>query len=155
MQVETLGDAFTHSWRITVRCAYGTHDGMRSVRACIYQAELDLTTLVWTCGRNFPLARLESRMMCPRCGSRRVAIVFHIPFRRNRSGCARPGRNAQCRRPLSRLLLGVSAVSVIDRVLPRIPRYTGRSEEARRELDHFGNCPWCGALVDMRDLWQV
>jgi hypothetical protein len=23
------------------------------------------------------------------------------------------------------------------------------------ELDHFGNCPVCGALVDMRDLGQV
>jgi DNA-directed RNA polymerase subunit RPC12/RpoP len=79
MQVETLGDAFTHSWRITVRCAYGTHDGMRSIRACIYQAELDLPTLVWTRGRNFPLARLESRLMCPRCGSRRVVLMFQPP----------------------------------------------------------------------------
>ncbi|MEA2822994.1 MAG: hypothetical protein QOJ86_4998 [Bradyrhizobium sp.] len=25
----------------------------------------------------------------------------------------------------------------------------------RSELDHFGNCPNCGALVDMRDLAQV
>jgi DNA-directed RNA polymerase subunit RPC12/RpoP len=79
MLVETLGDAFTHSWRVTVRCAYGNHDGMKSIRACVYQADLDLPTLVWTRGRNFPLARLESRMMCPRCGSRRVAILFHIP----------------------------------------------------------------------------
>ena len=26
---------------------------------------------------------------------------------------------------------------------------------AQTELDHFGNCPVCGALVDMRDLAQV
>jgi hypothetical protein len=58
---------------------YGNHDGMKSIRACIYQAELDLPTLVWTRGRNFPLARLESRMMCPRCGSRRVVLMFQPP----------------------------------------------------------------------------
>jgi hypothetical protein len=25
----------------------------------------------------------------------------------------------------------------------------------RPEIEHFGNCPVCGALVDMRDLGQV
>jgi hypothetical protein len=25
----------------------------------------------------------------------------------------------------------------------------------RPEIEHFGNCPTCGALVDMRDLAQV
>jgi hypothetical protein len=25
----------------------------------------------------------------------------------------------------------------------------------RPEIEHFGNCPICGALVDMRDLGQV
>jgi hypothetical protein len=28
-------------------------------------------------------------------------------------------------------------------------------DAAKTELDHFGNCPFCGALVDMRDLAQV
>ena len=44
-----------------------------------------------------------------------------------------------------------------DRILKGLPRYTGRDAdpEARTELDHFGNCPPCGALVDMRDLRQV
>jgi hypothetical protein len=34
---------------------------------------------------------------------------------------------------------------------------TGRDADgvAQEELDHFGNCPVCGALVDMRDLVQV
>ena len=26
---------------------------------------------------------------------------------------------------------------------------------AETEADHFGNCPVCGALVDMRDLGQI
>ena len=26
---------------------------------------------------------------------------------------------------------------------------------AQTEIDHFGNCPVCGALIDMRDLGQL
>jgi hypothetical protein len=38
-----------------------------------------------------------------------------------------------------------------------IPRYTGVDADgaARNESDHCGNCPVCGACVDMRDLGQV
>jgi hypothetical protein len=79
MGIEARGDAYTHSWRISVRCAGGEVDNHTHTRACINRAELDMQTLVWTRGRNFPLARLESRMMCPRCGNRRVVIVFHPP----------------------------------------------------------------------------
>jgi hypothetical protein len=41
-------------------------------------------------------------------------------------------------------------MTIDDRTLRRIPRYTGRYAEARSEMDHFGNCPHCGALVDTR-----
>jgi len=34
---------------------------------------------VWTRGRDFPIAPLESRMKCPRCGSRQVLIAFQQP----------------------------------------------------------------------------
>jgi hypothetical protein len=41
--------------------------------------------------------------------------------------------------------------------MPKIPRNSGNDPDgaAKTELDHFGNCPICGALVDMRDLSQV
>ncbi len=52
---------------------------MKRVRECVYGGELDLQTLVWTRGRDFPLARLESRLKCPRCGSRRVRLAFGVP----------------------------------------------------------------------------
>jgi len=42
-------------------------------------AELDPQTLVWMWGRDFPLATLESRLKCPRCGSRRVRLTFSVP----------------------------------------------------------------------------
>ena len=49
-----------------------------------YGAELDLPTLVWTRGATFPLARLESRLKCPACGSRRVRLAFSVPSESNR-----------------------------------------------------------------------
>lgn len=79
MAVDTLGEAFSQGWRISVRCAWGKRDAMKSIRECIAGAELDMQTLVWTRGRDFPLARLESRMKCPRCGSRRVMLLFRPP----------------------------------------------------------------------------
>jgi hypothetical protein len=41
--------------------------------------------------------------------------------------------------------------------MPKVPSYTGTdSEDPRRpEIEHFGNCPVCGALLDMRDLGQI
>lgn len=79
MAVETLGEAFSAGWRITVRCAWGPRDGMKRVRECIESYELDLKTLVWTRGAAFPLTQLETRMKCPRCGSRKVRIMFSVP----------------------------------------------------------------------------
>jgi len=46
---------------------------------CVYRKRLDLETLVATRGPNFPLGRLEGRLMCPACGNRRVTVVFEPP----------------------------------------------------------------------------
>jgi hypothetical protein len=43
-------------------------------------------TLVWTRGRNMPLAGLADRMMCPRCGARRVNLIFEPPPVAGRAG---------------------------------------------------------------------
>src|SRR5215217_4492071 len=79
MAVETLGEAWRLGWKLTARCAFGNRDGMKSIRECIYRAPLDMQTLVWIRGPNFPLSRLESRLMCPECGSRRVSVLFDVP----------------------------------------------------------------------------
>jgi hypothetical protein len=76
--VETLGEAFSYGWRVTARCAAGKH-GMHRHKECVYRAELDLETLVWTRGRAFPLSRLESRLRSPMCGSREVVLLFSVP----------------------------------------------------------------------------
>jgi DNA-directed RNA polymerase subunit RPC12/RpoP len=79
MAIETIGEALDAGWRLTARCAWGKREAMKTVRACIQTYQLDLRTLVWTRGRAFPLSSLESRLRCPRCGSRRIVVMFQPP----------------------------------------------------------------------------
>jgi len=76
--VETLKDALSAAWRVCARCIDGRVDNGRSVRKCRYHAQLDVGTLVWTRG-GMPLAELSGRMKCPRCGNRRVSLIFEPP----------------------------------------------------------------------------
>jgi hypothetical protein len=68
--------------RMTVRCAFGKRDGLKSIRECIHNYELDVETLLWTRGPNFPIERLASRLMCPRCNSRKVRVEIFTPVDR-------------------------------------------------------------------------
>jgi hypothetical protein len=76
MSVETLKDALSAGRRVRARCVDGKVDNKTSTATCRYRAELDLETLVWTRGRNMLIASLSSRMMCSRCGNRRVSLIF-------------------------------------------------------------------------------
>ena len=62
-----------------MRCDGGYRQETRSVRRCVFRGQLDLETLVATRGPNFPLSRLEFRLMCPTCGNRRVTVLFEPP----------------------------------------------------------------------------
>jgi predicted RNA-binding Zn-ribbon protein involved in translation (DUF1610 family) len=81
MAVETIGEAYSLGWRVIVRCSHSREDGAhsKSSRECINRKELDMETLVWTRGRAFPLSRLESRLRCPKCGSRNVVVLYEPP----------------------------------------------------------------------------
>jgi hypothetical protein len=71
MQVETLGVARSLGWKVHMRCANGYREEMgyreetRSIRKCVYRKQLDLDTLVCTRGPNFPISRLEARLLDP------------------------------------------------------------------------------------------
>jgi hypothetical protein len=43
---------------------------------CDHVAELDMRTLVWTRGERFPLDQFASRLKCPKCGNRKIIVVF-------------------------------------------------------------------------------
>ena len=62
-------------------CAFSFSAGdlSKTRRECHYTRELDLETLVWTRGKNFPLSSLDGRLMCPRCRSRLVVVLFQPP----------------------------------------------------------------------------
>jgi hypothetical protein len=79
MEVETLGIARSLGWKVHMRCANGYRQETKSMRPCVYRKQLDLETLVCTRGPNFPISRLESRLMCPACRNRRVTVVFEPP----------------------------------------------------------------------------
>jgi hypothetical protein len=71
---------------------------------------MDFETLVATRGPNFPLSRLESRLMCPACGNRRVTVVF------DRRRIVRP--LADDEKPFARAHLDVDdSVSLVSRYL--------------------------------------
>ena len=75
MELEALGIARSLSWKVRQRLPAGNtvHAEVR------YRKQLDLETLICTRGPNFPLSRLEGRLMCPACGNRRVTVVFEPP----------------------------------------------------------------------------
>ncbi len=77
--VETLGEAWTLSWKMHIRCLYDGQEGMKHKRSCGFRQELDMVTLVCTRGRDFPLARIAERLRCPRCGCRDISVMFTTP----------------------------------------------------------------------------
>ena len=76
MAIETIGEAFSLGLRMTARCTLGREDHRNSSRECTFRQDLDMATLVWTRGRDFPLSRLESRLRCPRCGSGNIVVLY-------------------------------------------------------------------------------
>ena len=77
--IETLAEARDNGWKITARCAFGPREGMKRIRDCKESIRLDLDTLIWTRGASVPVSMLEGRLKCPRCGSRRVVLLFDLP----------------------------------------------------------------------------
>jgi hypothetical protein len=88
MGVENLGEAWSLSWEIYVRCLYDGREGMKHRAACGYRKYLDLETLVCTRGRDFPIARIAERLRCPRCGWRHLSVIFNPPRTPQRQAAA-------------------------------------------------------------------
>lgn len=90
MDIENLGDVWQAGGRLYVRCAKPPRDGLKSVRSCGEQLELDVRTMLWMRGKAFPISMLSSSMRCPatcrstddrglRCLARRVGCVRRGP----------------------------------------------------------------------------
>jgi hypothetical protein len=79
MGIETIGEAWNFSWEIYIRCLDDGREGLKHRRRCDYWKSLDLETLVCTRGRDFPIARVAECLRCPRCGCRKVSVMFGPP----------------------------------------------------------------------------
>lgn len=80
--VETLGEAFRANWIAHARCNGRARDTPKSSRPCLFSYEMDMKTLLMTRGPSFPLERLPSRLLCPRCGERNLSVVYFVPSER-------------------------------------------------------------------------
>jgi hypothetical protein len=83
MVVTTLGEAFRLGWRARAHCLQfgpmAKSGAGRRTNVCRTVEDLDLATVIWTRGEAFPLDMLETRLKCPRCGGRRVQVIFEPP----------------------------------------------------------------------------
>ena len=79
MDIENLQDVWEAGGRLYVRCQKPRREGLKSVRACGNQYELDVRTMLWTRGRAFPVSMLSSRMRCPKCGAEEVSVRLSLP----------------------------------------------------------------------------
>jgi hypothetical protein len=79
MEIENLGDVWEAGDRFYARCEKPRREGLKSVRPCSNQYELDVRTMLWTRGRAFPVSMLSSRMRCLKCGAREVSVRLSLP----------------------------------------------------------------------------
>jgi hypothetical protein len=79
MDIENLWNVWEAGGRLYARCEKPRREGLKSVRPCSNQYELDVRTLLWTRGRAFPISMLSSRMRCPKCGAREVSVRLSLP----------------------------------------------------------------------------
>jgi hypothetical protein len=80
MEVETLGMARSLGWKVHMRCN-GYWEATRSMRKCVYRRQLDLETLVCTRGPNFPISRLEARLVDPGFARRMLPMMSFSIFK--------------------------------------------------------------------------
>jgi hypothetical protein len=78
-EIATLGQAVAAGWRLTARCDR-RRTALKSARPCpLGSARLDLATMLWTHGRDYPLSRLQGRVRCPGCGTLHVLLLWRWP----------------------------------------------------------------------------
>lgn len=86
MAILTLGEAWKPGWRVRARCIW-TEPGRKGRTKYIWcdtTVELDMVTLVWTRGENFPIDMLKDRLRYPKCGRLdSVRVFFDVPNQPN------------------------------------------------------------------------
>lgn len=79
MNIETLGEAHRAGWKAAAQCLGRDSRIKKGSRPCPQKLEFDMPTLIWTRGKDFPLAMLAERLKCPSCNCRRMLVYFSKP----------------------------------------------------------------------------
>lgn len=82
MSIETISQARSAGWRAKGRCLGRDASTKKGTRPCLQTIDLDMDTLVWTRGRDFPISMLSQRLKCPACGCRQISVMFDVPPQR-------------------------------------------------------------------------
>ncbi|WP_336801499.1 hypothetical protein [Kaistia sp. MMO-174] len=85
MSIETLGQAWSAGWRVKARCLGRDASTKKGTRPCLRNIDIDMGTLLWTRGRDFPISMLPQRLKCPSCGCRQISVMFDVPTDRKRA----------------------------------------------------------------------
>lgn len=80
--VETVREAWLAGWTAKARCLSKRQAKPKDTRDCGFSTNIDMATLAMTKGPNFPISMLGTRLMCPRCNGRAIAILFEPPKER-------------------------------------------------------------------------
>jgi len=75
-----------HGWRWSAARNLGRDASTKKgTRPCLKHIDLDMETLLWTRGRDFPISLLAQRLKCPACGCRQISVTFDVPTDRKRA----------------------------------------------------------------------
>ena len=65
-------------WSVSLRC-HRVREGLKSAKPCMGSSAIDLSTLISALGPEVKLADLQTRLVCPICGTNRIEIVVSQP----------------------------------------------------------------------------
>jgi hypothetical protein len=72
-----LDDARRGGWTALLHCGR-RHAALKATKSCPGPVSLDLPTPVAVLGYDFPLERLPTRLCCPSCGTKAVAVCWTV-----------------------------------------------------------------------------
>lgn len=74
----TIWQARQAGWAITMRC-HRQREGLKSVRPCLGEIKVHLSTLIAAWGPEVDISHLQKRLRCPVCGTDRIEVRVTQP----------------------------------------------------------------------------
>jgi|GEM_PF-3202049 len=65
-------------WQVYLTC-HRKMAGLKAADSCPEAIRLDILSLIALLGDDFPLAHVPAKLKCPRCGTARIDVEWHVP----------------------------------------------------------------------------